>query len=246
MSLHSASAASLPKSISTVLFDVGNTLHHLDHELVAATISRRARTVTGHEVAVAEYNAKAAVDAQLRARREGTDEVRRGSYFQSILETLSVPASTWEEIGAELRAEDQRQSLWRVMAPETPEVIEQLGRRGFTLGVISNADGRVPAALQASGIAEHFTVVLDSHLVGVEKPDPRIFYLALEACGTSSHETVYVGDIYEIDVQGARGAGITPILLDPLGGYGEVDCLRIDRLSRLLDLLPLSPTETSE
>ena len=51
-------------------------------------------------------------------------------------------------------------------------------------------------------------------------------------------ETLYVGDIYEIDVQGARGAGITPVLLDPLTLYGEVDCARIDRLARLLELLP--------
>jgi putative hydrolase of the HAD superfamily len=51
---------------------------------------------------------------------------------------------------------------------------------------------------------------------------------------------VYVGDIYEIDVRGARNAGISPVLMDPLNRYGEVDCLRIDALERLLDLLPAS------
>ena len=76
--------------------------------------------------------------------------------------------------------------------------------------------------------------MIDSHVVGVEKPDARIFHLALDACGARREQAVFIGDIYEIDVQGARNAGITPLLLDPLGLYGDVDCDRIDRLGRLL------------
>lgn len=67
--------------------------------------------------------------------------------------------------------------------------------------------------------------------------DPRIFQLALDACSASPETTVYVGDIYEIDVRGARATGITPVLLDPLSRYGGVDCLCIDSLDRLLVLL---------
>ena len=129
-------------------------------------------------------------------------------------------------------------SLWRVLHPDTPDVIAELRRRGFTLGVVSNADGRVPAALEASNLAPHFATIVDSHLVGVEKPDRRIFAIALDACKAQPAETLYIGDIYEIDIRGARSAGIEPILLDPLTLYGEVDCMRIETLSQLLDLLP--------
>jgi putative hydrolase of the HAD superfamily len=228
----------LPTRVSTVLFDLGNTLRHLDHAYVAGVISAHAHHVAAADVAAAEYRGKAAVDAELRARRIGTDSSRQRPYFDTILDVLGIPAAARPAIEAALRAENTRDSLWRVMQADTPDVLATLCARGYRLGVVSNADGRVAAALDACGLATHFRAVVDSHVVGVEKPDPRIFQLALTACGAEPSETVFVGDIYEIDVQGARNAGITPLLLDPLGLYGEVDCERIDSLGRLLKLLP--------
>jgi putative hydrolase of the HAD superfamily len=67
--------------------------------------------------------------------------------------------------------------------------------------------------------------VLDSSEVGVEKPDPRIFRLALERAGLAPDEAVYVGDIYSIDVLGARAAGMGAVLLDPGQCWGARDCL---------------------
>jgi HAD superfamily hydrolase (TIGR01549 family) len=240
----SAVTAPLPESISTVIFDVGNTLHHLDHAFIADVICSTGHSVGALDVAMAEYQAKAAVDRLFRARSAGPDEARHVPYFETMLTALGVSSDSYEEIVDSLRAENDRRSLWRVMHPRTPHVLDELRRRGFTLAVISNADGRVPAALAASGIAGHFTVVIDSHLVGVEKPDPRIFMLALEACDAAAQDAVYVGDIYEIDVRGARSAGLAAVLLDPLGLYGEVDCPRVTALDHLLDLLP--PRGSSE
>lgn len=226
------------KNTTTVLFDVGNTIHHLDHARVAAVISRHAHAVEAADVAAAEYQGKAAIDASFRARRMGTDATRQRPYFDAIMEALQVDAAALPAISEALRTENERASIWCVMHDDTPDVLSALRARGYTLGVVSNADGRVAAALTAGGLAPHFTTVIDSHLVGVEKPDARIFRLALDACGAQPERTVFIGDIYEIDVQGARNAGITPLLIDPLGLYGEVDCTRIDRLARLLELLP--------
>ncbi|MGH7787763.1 MAG: HAD family hydrolase [Candidatus Binatia bacterium] len=226
--------------VSTVLFDLGNTIHHLDHRFIAEVISTHGVPVGGEQVAVAEYRAKAEVDAQLRARRSGSDSTRQRSYFETIMAALDVPAAQVEPIRVALHEANARDCLWRVLHDDTPAVLSALRARGYTLGIVSNADGRVLAALAASGIAEHFAAVVDSHVVGVEKPDPRIFALALEACGAAAEAALFVGDIYEIDIAGARNAGLTPVLIDPLGLYGEVDCLRIDRLGRLLELLPPS------
>jgi putative hydrolase of the HAD superfamily len=228
----------LPERVSTVVFDVGNTLHHLDHAFLAGVITRHGRAVDAQRVREVEYVAKAEIDAQVRAARTGNDATRQLSYFEVIMNELGVGEETRPAIAADLRQENQRTSLWRVMDPQTPEVLRQLDERGYALAVVSNADGRVSAALAASGIAPFFRAIIDSHVVGVEKPDPRIFGMALDHCGAPAAEAIYVGDIYEIDVQGARGAGMTPVLLDPLGRYGEVDCLRIDSLTRLLELLP--------
>src|SRR5262245_35418794 len=228
----------LPPHVTTVLFDVGNTLHHLDHALVAEVVTAAGAPADAGAVVRAEYAAKAAMDATFRAGPAAPDAVRQRSYFEVVLEALGLGGEAQVEVLTTLHAENRRRSLWRVMHPDTPAVLTALAGRGLVLGVVSNADGRVPAALEAYGIASLFRVIVDSHLVGVEKPDPRIFALALDACGARAEEAVYVGDIYEIDVQGARRAGMFPILLDPQGGYGPVDCARIERLADLLELLP--------
>src|SRR5262245_53963655 len=137
----------IPARVSAVLFDVGNTLHHLDHGFIAGAISRYGPAATAHDVAIAEYTAKASVDARFRTRDAGDDAGRRLGYFETILETLQVPSEAWADIVAELHAEDQRECLWRVMHDTTPHVLRQLRDRGFTLGIVSNADGRVAATL---------------------------------------------------------------------------------------------------
>ena len=60
--------------------------------------------------------------------------------------------------------------------------------------------------------------------MGVEKPDPRIFRIALERAGVAATEAVYVGDLYSIDVVGARAAGLSAILMDPGACWGARDC----------------------
>jgi putative hydrolase of the HAD superfamily len=226
-------------TIKAILFDVGNTLHHVDHAWIAACIGGHGHATTAHTVATAEYRAKAAVDAMFRARAAGSDATRQVPYLEIILETLGVAATAHAAIADALREENARHSLWRVQHDDTDAVLAALRARGLILGVVSNADGRVPAALARTGIAPHFAAIIDSHLVGVEKPDPRIFQLALDDCGVRPDEALFVGDIYEVDVAGARAAGMDAVLIDPLGLYGPVDCPRITALRDLLDLVEL-------
>jgi putative hydrolase of the HAD superfamily len=89
--------------------------------------------------------------------------------------------------------------------------------------VISNSDGRVAEALDAVGLGEVFEVIVDSRIAGVEKPDPRIFHVALEGMQLAAADALYVGDLYEVDVVGARRAGMDVILLDPAGAHAGRD-----------------------
>jgi len=100
--------------------------------------------------------------------------------------------------------------------------------------VISNADGRVRDLLERAGVAALLECILDSAEVGVEKPDPRIFEAAASRLGLPASECAYIGDIYEIDILGARGAGLYPILIGDCPADEPVE--RIRALEELLGI----------
>ena len=236
------------KPVTAVLFDAGNTLMHLDYEFIAGVLAQHGHATTPLAIRLAEYGAKAAIDRELAPEIaapgsvEGLlwpdDNGERPSYFAVALHHLGVPRTAMPPILDALQAHNRESCLWRVVEPETAGVLAELRERGFTLAVISNSDGRVEGDLDRLGLREHFATVVDSHVVGMEKPNPEIFRLALERIEVAAEESLYVGDVFGIDVMGARRAGLEAVLIDTLGGYpGRVDCLRIQRLGELLDLL---------
>lgn len=223
-------------STTTILFDAGGTLVYLDYTFLARELRCAGIAVSPRAIRFAEYAAKAEIDRRLGGAVADTDEMRRRPYFVTLLDHLGVESTLADVLIERFDAAHKQDNLWRKMLPSTPAVLSELRKRGFTLGVVSNADGRIAAILQKCGIAELFATVIDSHDVGVEKPDPRIFALALDRLHTRPDQAVYVGDIYGIDVVGSERAGLQAVLLDPLGGYGEVPCRKIRHLRELLSI----------
>jgi REG-2-like HAD superfamily hydrolase len=220
-----------------VLFDAGNTLIWLDHPYVVEALREHGVETTMEELMAAEYDAKLLFD-QLARGGELDDRARGRMFFAEIFRRVGVPESEFPALAQRLFARHAEKNLWGNVRERTVETLEELRRRGYRLGVISNADGRAEQALDAVGLREHFELVVDSGLVGIDKPDPRIFHHALEQMGVAPAEAVYVGDIYEIDVQGARAAGMRAILIDPLWKWDDRDCERIRGIHDLLDVLP--------
>jgi HAD superfamily hydrolase (TIGR01549 family) len=111
--------------------------------------------------------------------------------------------------------------------PDVLPALHSLREQGKTLAVVSNWDPALPSLLAEVGLAKFFAFILPSAEVGVEKPNERIFKLALQRLGLEPQEVVYIGDSYEADVVGARAVGITPILLDRTGKtrYQDVVCI---------------------
>ena len=103
--------------------------------------------------------------------------------------------------------------------------------------MISNSNGWVEQLVTESGLRSYFHFVLDSRLVGVEKPDPRIFQVALEHAQVRPAGALYIGDLYSIDVVGPRAIGMHAILLDPAGLWDHVDCPKARDLSEAADLV---------
>lgn len=221
-------------AVTTVIFDAGGTLVYLDYAFLARKLRRAGIPVSVRALRLAEYAAKAEIDRRLLHGVADTDETRRRPYFTALLDYLGVETALATRLIEYFDAAHKQDNLWRKILPSTPAVLNALRNRGLTLGVISNADGRMRAILQKCGIAQLFDTLIDSHDVGVEKPDPRIFALALERLQVRPDQALYVGDIYGIDVVGAERAGLSAVLLDPLGGYNGVPCRKIRHLRELL------------
>lgn len=213
--------------MKVILFDAGNTLVWLDHPFLIDLVREYGIEVTEDDLLGAEYAAKLLLDELIRGGNVGTDESRGRVYFAKIFEVLGVPETLLPQLAERLYARHAERNLWSRVRPGTVDALRELQERGFRLGVISNADGRVEALLESVGLKPFFDFIIDSTVVGMEKPDPRIFRLGCERAGVEPDAAIFVGDIYEIDVVGARQVGMRAFLVDPLGRWEDLDCERI-------------------
>jgi putative hydrolase of the HAD superfamily len=217
-------------AITTILFDAGGTL-------VFPSFARIAREL-GAEGVVADPAALARADARVRFeidRPEVIAATTDGGRFRRYLDALAgaagltrMPDPAFERLDAYHRLHN----LWEDVPAEVPAALDRLSGR-VRMGVVSNANGTVRAKLARVGLARYFELVIDSHEVGIEKPDPRIFALALERMGVSPAEAAYVGDLYHVDVVGAAAAGLGAFLLDPFDLYEGSPVTRIRSLAEL-------------
>jgi putative hydrolase of the HAD superfamily len=125
-----------------------------------------------------------------------------------------------------------------------PSQLARLQAAGFRLGIVSNANGQLEADLLSLRICSRdggecaaVEVVIDSEVVGIEKPDPAIFALALDALELAAEDCVYLGDSVYFDVEGARAAGLEPWHLSPLGECRAEDHAHVASLRALADEL---------
>ncbi len=125
----------------------------------------------------------------------------------------------------------------RRAAPGALELLAELRQRGFAVGAISDWEDTLPALLAELQLIAHFDAVAVSSLVGVTKPNPRLFQDALRQVHCAPDETLHVGDWYELDVCGARAAGMDALLFDHAGRCPDADCPRVTTFGALSDRL---------
>lgn len=223
-----------------MLFDAGNTLLFLDF----ARMAREVGVAIGVPLTAAQLAAQAGPAAAALENRNTTDRERASRYLESLFLLAGVAPEKLELVRDTLLRMHREHPLWAGMQAGTPEALDALAAAGYRLAVVSNSDGRAEEALIAAGIRDRFELVIDSQLVGVEKPDPRIFALALEQLGLTPEEALYVGDIYEVDVVGARRAGMDVILLDPLGLHAGRDVRTAGSVAEVAEMI-LGSSEAS-
>ena len=130
-----------------------------------------------------------------------------------------------------------RDSEGWTLFPETKEVLTELKRRNFKLGVISNFDNRAYSVMRSLQILHFFDAVTLSSETGYCKPDPEIFDAAVRALGVPASEVLLVGDSMQDDVEAGIRAGLSAVLIDRRDRHASDP--RARRISSLRELLPI-------
>ena len=117
------------------------------------------------------------------------------------------------------------------------ETLDALAGAGVTLGIVSNFEAWLDDLLAALGVRERFPVRVISGLDGMEKPDPRIYELALARAGVSAGEAAFVGDNPEFDVDPPAALGMFPVLIDRRERHVQHEGARVADLRALPDVL---------
>ncbi len=220
--------------IQTVFLDAGGVLVNPNWSRVSEALGRHGVSATAERLAAAEPRAKKRLDTG-ETIRATSDQERGWTYFNLVLTEAGVELSDATAAAlAELHTYHQTHNLWETVPAEVRPSLAALRAAGLRLVVVSNANGTLHRAFDRLGLTPSFDLLFDSFHEQVEKPDPRFFHIALERSGADAATTMHVGDLYHVDVAGARAAGLTPALLDVGDLYLDCDCLRVRSLTELV------------
>jgi putative hydrolase of the HAD superfamily len=150
------------------------------------------------------------------------------SYLLDYVTECGIGVAEREAVAARMSREI-RGFGWTHVPEGARDGLRAIAALGIPMGIVSNSNGSVQDDLRRLGVCNagdsqssagcvEVGVVIDSHVVGVAKPDPEIFRIALQALGIpASQEVIHVGDSLRYDVTGAFAAGLRPLHLDPHG-----------------------------
>jgi putative hydrolase of the HAD superfamily len=226
--------STLPR-LEAVICDAGGTLIRVDFEWIARDLEKHGFPTDAAALRRAEIAGRRAYDASIAAAPSDAPQPRgdQRAYWGGTLEAAGVPEALRAAAIDRLIACEKDRGLWIRPMEGAREALDALAAMGLRLGVVSNSDGRAAFHLENADMRRGVEFVVDSHLVGIEKPDPAIFRVALGRLGTLPERTLFVGDIRSIDEAGARAAEMPFVLLDPYGDYAAPDSPRIAGMHEL-------------
>ncbi|MGH8945513.1 MAG: HAD family hydrolase [Acidimicrobiia bacterium] len=231
----------MPTRPHAVLLDVGGVFHLPSRARVAAALARSGYQVTDDKmIDRAHY-----VAVRVFPFDEAPDLEHWDQYVETYARSFGFDEPELPGVLEHLEPEFATAGLWSQVVEGSRAGLEELIATGVAVGVVSNSDGAVAERLRSQGVLQvgpgpgvEVRCVIDSGQVGVAKPDPRIFEIALDILGGVAPEQVwYVGDTPGIDVVGARRAGIHPVLMDPFRLYRDIGVDAVESLGEVAAML---------
>jgi putative hydrolase of the HAD superfamily len=223
-----------------VFLDAGGIFLLPEARRIVAAFERGGVEVDPDRLADAHYRAAATFSTDLDVNADWAGSWQ--TYLSAYVEACTGGVDDPDEVHRHLDSEFADAALWSDVITDAVPGLRALADTGVVLGVVSNADGLMAQRLRdleilqvGPGLGVEVATVIDSGAVGVMKPDPRIFDLALTAGDVAAEESWYIGDMPAFDVVGARRAGLRPFLMDPLALHLDADHDRVASLAELAE-----------
>lgn len=223
----SGELAALVKGVELLLLDAGNTVIFLDHIRIARFVNALGFSVDAETLVRTEGEAKTFLESPTAGDLVEVEWASRarpgargwGQVIGTSLHRAGVPRDRLAELLEKLWEDHVRWNLYSLVPDGIGEALDRLRASGVKVAIISNSEGMLARLFEQLKILSHFDLLVDSGIFGVEKPDARIFHVALETFGTAPDRALHLGDTYATDVLGAHAAGVRTALIDPHGHY---------------------------
>ncbi|HTQ44527.1 MAG TPA: HAD-IA family hydrolase [Polyangiaceae bacterium] len=218
----SVALATLVRDVELLCLDAGNTVVFLDHTRLARIAGEHGFATTADALVRAEGETKVALEEKREhhvAWSRAHVQAARGwaATVGTMLHAAGLPLDRVPAMLDAMWPEHAAYNLWSLVPEGLVDALAAVRAAGVRVAIVSNSEGRLEPLLVALGVRGALDLVVDSGIVGIEKPDPRIFRIALDRFGVAPARALHLGDVYATDVLGARAAGVRVALVDPHG-----------------------------
>jgi HAD superfamily hydrolase (TIGR01509 family) len=217
--------------VDLLCLDAGNTVVFLDHERLACACAGAGFVTTAQALVRSEGAAKIALEHGKSvmvpwSMSDMTSARGWGVVVGTMLNLTGLATRGLPAVLDALWVQHEHHNFWSMVPDDLPEALDGARAGGLRVAVVSNSEGKLAQLLEKLDVLRRIDLVVDSGVVGIEKPDPRIFSVALEHFGVPPSRALHLGDTYASDVVGARAAGLRVALVDPhehfLGRHADV------------------------
>lgn len=216
--------AALVHGVDLLCLDAGNTVVFLDHSRLARVCAREGFSTSAERLVRAEGEAKVAVECGVGVSAEWSNAHEPGArgwgvVMGSMLNCAGLARQDVARILKPLWYEHHERNFWSLVAEGLLDALDGVRAKGVRVAIVSNSEGTLEHFLEDLGILRAFDSIIDSGIVGVEKPDAAIFQIAIDRFAIPPARALHLGDTYATDVLGARAAGLRVALIDPHGHF---------------------------